>query len=61
MLPYLGLILFFLYLVLDCFKKVLLRRPIIDSIVVYYIIIISNTLNKVANYIELRVVKGWSI
>lgn len=32
-----------------------------DSIIVYYTIIILSILNKVGNYIELRVVKDWLI
>ena len=38
-----------------------MRRLAMGIIVVDCTIIISNTLEKVANYMELRVVKGWLI
>ena len=61
MLPNLQLILFCVCFVIENFKKVLICRLAIDSIIVYHTIIISNTLNKVTDCIELRVVKGWLI
>ncbi len=36
-----------------------MHRFAMGSIIVYHTTIIPNTLNKVANCIELRVVKGW--
>ena len=55
----LQVILFFIYLIVKRFKKVFMRRLIMSSIVDYRTIIISNILNKFANYKKLRVVKGW--
>ena len=46
-------------LVIKHFKKVFMRRLAMGSIVVYRTTIILNTLNKVANYMEFRIVKGW--
>ena len=60
MLPNLRLVLFFVRPVVESFKKVLIRYLAMGSIVVYCITIIPNTLNIVADYIELRVVKSWS-
>ena len=59
-LPNLRLVLFFVCLVMESFKKVLMHRLPMGDIVVYRTTIISNTRNKVVDYIELRVVKGWS-
>ena len=56
----LQVVLFSVCLVVENFKKVFMRRLAIGSIVVYRTIIISNTLDKAANCIELKVVKGWS-
>ena len=36
-------------------------RLAMDNIVVYRITIIPNILNKGVDYIEFRVIKGWSI
>lgn len=57
MLSNLGLVFFFVHTVVKNFKKVLMYHFVIGSIVVYYTIIIPTTLNKIVNYIELRVVK----
>ena len=59
MLSNLQLLLLFVHLIIECFKKVFIHRFARDSIVVYRTTIILNTLNKVANYMELKVVKGW--
>ncbi len=60
MLPNLRLVLFFVRPIIESFKKVLMGRLAMGSIVVYRTTIIPNTLNKVADCMELRVVKGWS-
>lgn len=49
---------FLVCLIVESFKKVLICHLVIGSIVVYRIPIIPNILNKVVNYVELRVVKG---
>ncbi len=59
MLPNLRLVLFFICLVMKSFKKVLMHRLVMGSIVVYYTTIILNILNKLADCIKLRVVKDW--
>ena len=58
MLPNVRLVLFFVCFVIESFKKVLMRRLAMGSIVVYRITIIPNRLSKVADCIELRIVKG---
>ena len=58
-LPILQLVLFFVYLIVESFEKVLMRRLAISSIVAYRTTIIPNTLNKLADCMKLRVVKGW--
>lgn len=57
MLLNLRLIIFFVHLIVEGFKQVLMCCLTMGSIVVYHTITISNTLNKVADCIELRVVK----
>ena len=57
-LPNLQLVFFFVCLIIESFKKILIRRLAIGSIVVYCTIIILNILNKTADCIELRVIKG---
>ena len=52
MLPNLQLVLFFVCLIVESFKKVLIRRLTISNIVVYCTTIIPNTLNKVADLHE---------
>ena len=61
MLPNLQLVLFFVYLIIESFKKILMCRFAMDSIVIDCTTVISNTLNKVADCMELRVVEDWSI
>ena len=58
-LPNLRLVLFIICFVIENFKKVLMRHLTMGSIVVYCTTIIPNTLNKVANCIELRAVEDW--
>ncbi len=59
MLLNLRIILFFIYSVIERFKKVFIHRFTMGSIVVYRTTIIANTLNEVANCMKLRVVKSW--
>ena len=59
MLPNLQLVHFFVCSVVKSFKKVFMRRLTMGSIIVYYTTKIPNTLNKVADCLELGVVKGW--
>lgn len=61
MLPNLQIVFFFVFLIVERFKKVFMRCLAMANIVIYYTTIISNTLNNIANCIELRVVKGWLI
>ena len=61
MLSNLQVVLPFVYLIVKCFKKVFMYCFTIKSIVIYHTTIIPNTLNKVANCVELKVVKDWSI
>ena len=61
MLPNLQVVLFFVCPIVESFKKLLMRCLPMGSIVVYCTIIILNIVNKMANCMELRVVKGWSI
>lgn len=56
-LPNLQLVIFFVCLVIERFKKVFICRFAIGSIVVYYTTIFSHILNKVAKRIKLRIVK----
>ncbi len=58
MLSNLQLVFFFVYLIIESFKKVLIYYLVIGSIVVYHTTIISNILNKMADYMELRMLKG---
>ena len=60
MLPNLRVVLFFVCPIIESFKKVFMRRLAMGNIVVYYTTKIPNILDKVANCMELRVVKGWS-
>lgn len=59
MLLNLQVVLFFVHLVVKIFKKVLRCRLVIGRNVVYCITIIANILKKVADCIELRIVKPW--
>ena len=58
--PNLQFVLIFVHPVVETFQKVLIRPLVMGNIVVYHTTIILNALNKVADCIELRVVKGWS-
>ena len=60
MLPNVRFVLFFVCPIVESFKKILMRRLVIRSIVVYRTTIIPNALNKVADCMELGVVKEWS-
>lgn len=61
MLPNLRLVLFIVYLIITNFKKILIRNLVISNIIVYYTTIILNIMNKVTDYIKLRVAKSWLI
>lgn len=60
MLPNLQVILFFISFVIKNFKKVFICRFAMCYIIIYYIIIILNLLDKIANYIKLGIIKSWS-
>lgn len=60
-LPNLQLIFFVICSVVKSFKKVLICRLIMGSIVVYRTNIISNILNKLAYNIERKIIKNWLI
>lgn len=49
----------FVFLVIECFKKIFMHYFTIINIIVYHTTIILNTLNKVANCMKLRIVKSW--
>ena len=55
----LQVVLFFVYLIIEGFKKVFMYHFAMGNIIVYRTTIISNIFNKVANYIEPRIVKRW--
>lgn len=57
----LQLIFFFIFLIIEIFKKGLICHLVMDNIVVYCTTIIPNIRNKVVNYMKLWVVKSWSI
>ena len=59
MLPNLQLVFFFVCLTVESFRKILMHRLAMGSIVVYRTTIIPNTLNKVADCMKFRVVQGW--
>ena len=59
MLSNFQVVLLFVRLIVERFKKVFMYHLTMGSIVVYGTTIILNTLNKVANCMELRVVKDW--
>ena len=59
MLSNLQVKIFFIYVIVKCFKTIFVYYFIMNNIVVYHTIIILNTWNKVANYMKLRVVKDW--
>ena len=61
MLSNLQVVLFFVCPIVERFKKIFMYRLAMGNIVVYPTIIILNTFNKVANYMELRIVKSWLI
>lgn len=56
--PNLRLMLFFVYLVIESFKKILMRHLAMGSFIVYLTNIISNTMIKIADCMELKVVKS---
>lgn len=58
MLPNLQIVFFFICSFVESFKKVFMRYLVIGSIVIYYTTIIPNIPNKMADCIELRIVKS---
>ena len=61
MLSNLQVVPLFVHLIIEHFEKVFIHRLAMSTIIVYHTTIIPNTLNKVANCIKFRVVKGWLI
>lgn len=61
MLPNLLLRFFFIYLIIESYKKVFIRHFVISSIVIYCTIIIPNIPNKIVNCREFSIVKYWLI
>ncbi len=57
----LRVVLFFVCTIVESFEKVFMRRPTVGCVIIYRTTIIPNALDKMANYIEFRVVEGWSI
>lgn len=56
-LPNLQIVFFVIYSIVKRFKKIFICRLIIGNIIVYYITIFPNTLNKAAYCMKLKVVK----
>ena len=54
-------ILLFVCPIVKNFKKILMRCLAMGSIVVYHTTIIPNTLDKVANCMELKIFKDWLV
>ncbi len=61
MLPDLQVVLFFVFPIVESFEKIFMQRLAVGCVIIYRTTIILNTLDKVANYMEFRVVEGWSI
>ena len=61
MLPDLQVILFFDCPIVENFEKVFMRCLTLGYVIIYCTTVILNALDKVANYIEFRVVEGWLI
>ncbi len=59
MLPDLQLKLIFVCPIIESFEKIFMHHHTISCVIIYCITIIPNTLDKMANYIEFRVVKSW--
>lgn len=60
MLSDLQVILLFVYYIVKTFKKVFMHCLTVSCIIIYCTSIILNKLDKIANYMEFRVVKDWS-
>lgn len=58
MLLNLQFILFFIYFFIKNFGKIFIYYLAISSIIIYYNIIIINTLNEIADYIKFRIIKN---
>ncbi len=59
MLPDLQVVLFFVCPIIKSFKNVFMRCLVISYVIIYRTTIIPNIQDKVANYIESKVVEGW--
>ena len=60
MLLNLQLVLFFVCLIVESLKKVLMCYLTMGNTMVYRTTIILNTMNKVVDCMEFKVVEGWS-
>ena len=58
MLSNLRVVLFFVYSIVESFEKVFMRHLTMGYVIIYCTNINPNVLDKIANYIEFRVVKG---
>ncbi len=59
--PNLQLVFFFVYSMIENFKKVFIYYLTIGNIMIYHTTTISNILNKITDYVKFRVVKSWYI
>lgn len=57
MLPNLQIIFFFIHFVIKRFKKIFIHYLTLGCIIIHYTTIILNALDKVVDYIELKVVE----
>ena len=57
----LQVIFFLIYFFVEYFKKIFICHFVMNNIIVYHTIIILNILNKMVNYIKLKIVKNWLI
>ena len=51
---------YFVCPIIENFEEVFMRRLAIGCVIIYHITIIPNTLDKVVNCMEFKVVAGWS-
>lgn len=56
--PNLQLVFFFVYSMIENFKKVFIYYLTIGNIMIYHTTTISNILNKITDYVKFRVVKS---
>ena len=57
-LPNLQVVFFFICPIIESFKKLFIYRFTMDNIVVYRTTIIANILDKVVDYMKLKIVKS---